>query len=58
MRRADMLFTTYDICSCYMYCTHDICNIGKDKFDIEWIEEVDIELNRCIDNRLFREDNK
>ena len=53
-----MLFTTYDICSCYMYCTHDICNIGKDKFDIEWIEEVEIELNRCIDNRLLRENNK
>ena len=34
---------------------HNMCTIGKHKFDIEWIEEADRELNRHINNRLLRE---
>ena len=34
---------------------HNMCTIGKDKFDIEWIEEAERELNRRIENRSLRE---
>ena len=33
---------------------HNMCTIGNDKFDIEWIEKVERELNRCINSKLLR----
>ena len=27
---------------------HNMCTIGKDKFDTDWIEEAERELSRCI----------
>ena len=34
---------------------HNMCTIENDKFDMEWIEEVEIKLNRRIHNKILRE---
>ena len=34
---------------------HNMCTIGKDKFDTKWIEKFERELSRRIDNRSLRE---
>ena len=55
MRRSDipLRHMTNVIVTCIVL--HNICTIGNDKFDIEWIEEVERELSRRIENRSLRE---
>ena len=32
---------------------HNMCTIGKDNFDIEWLKEVERKLSRRIDNKTL-----
>ena len=34
---------------------HNMCTIGKDKFDTDWIKEAERELSGCIGNISLRE---
>ena len=34
---------------------HNMCTIGNDTFDMEWIEETERKLNKHIDNKFLRE---
>ena len=54
MRRVDipLRHMTNVIATCIVL--HNMFTIRNDIFDIEWIEEVDRELNRHINNRLLR----
>ena len=53
MRRSDISLRhmTDIVATCIIL--HNICTIRKDKFDIEWIEEAERELNRRIHNRII-----
>jgi hypothetical protein len=55
MRRADILlrYMTDVVCTCIIL--YNMYTIGKDKFDMEWIEKAEKELGRRIDSRILRE---
>jgi hypothetical protein len=55
MRRADipLRYMADVVCTCIIL--HNMCTIGKNKFDMEWIEEAERELCRRINSRILRE---
>lgn len=58
MRRVDIPLRHMANVDAICIVLHNMCIIGKNKFDIERIEEAERELNRYIDNKLLRERQK
>ena len=58
IRRSDTLLRhmTDVIATCSTL--HNMCTIGKDKFDIEWIEEAERKLSRRLKYRSLKERQK
>ena len=54
MRRTDipLRHMTDVVATCIVL--RNMCTIGKNKFDIKWVEEAEKKLNRHIDNILLR----
>ena len=58
MRRSDIPLRHMAGVIATCFTLHNMCTIGKDKFDTDWIEEAERELNRRIENVSLREGQK